>query len=36
MMDEAGPEHVAEVLGPDNVAALLTDILKLGETCSWI
>lgn len=30
MMDEAGPEHMAQVLGPENVAALLTDMVKLG------
>lgn len=34
MMDDAGPEHLAEVLGPDNVAVLLTDILKQGEAYS--
>jgi hypothetical protein len=31
MLDEAGPEHLADVLGPDNMAELLKDILKLGE-----
>lgn len=30
MLDEAGPEHLADVLGPDNMAELLKDILKLG------
>ena len=31
MMDEAGPQHLADVLGPDNTGQLLIDIIKLGE-----
>lgn len=31
MLDEAGPEHLAEALGPHNTATLLLDTLKLGE-----
>lgn len=32
MMDEAGPEHLADVLGPDHLAQLLMDIDRMGET----
>jgi hypothetical protein len=31
MMDEAGPEHLADVLGPDHLAELLMDIDRMGE-----
>lgn len=31
IMDDAGPEHLAETLGPNNTAQLLIDTLKLGK-----
>jgi hypothetical protein len=34
MMDEAGPEHLADVLGPDHLAQLLMDIDRMGEAAT--
>lgn len=31
MMDTAGPEHLADILGPKEMATFLADTLKLGE-----
>lgn len=30
MMDEAGLEHLADVLGPDHTGELMSDMIKLG------
>lgn len=31
MMDEAGPEHLADTMGPENTAKLMMEILGKGE-----